>query len=322
MNEYKYKRIQAIDVDTGEVCGNIQLKNNGSEELEMKIVNIKQAKALNEKNLRIKSISEFIAQNEGTYFHLIYKYGVPLMENLQDKCEGNKSNIHIVRFIQLASYVTFGGKLFDNNGNEIKKSSLSKIWDTSNRRSVNDTYKILTECGYVYETKEDYIMINKELVVKGAIEDFKKLRQDDKDLTYTRVFTKNIQALYEGTEPKARKQLANLFKILPYINFKYNIFCSNPTETNESEIKYLSWTDLAKICGIEENNVTRFKKDLMKLKIYGFNTIGQFSTDDKYYICINPKVYYSGDNTDEVYFLYKSFKMLEGTTEKKTRKKH
>ena len=65
MNEYKYKRIQAIDVDTGEVCGNIQLKNNGLEELEMKIVNVKQAKALNEKNLRIKSISEFIAQNEG-----------------------------------------------------------------------------------------------------------------------------------------------------------------------------------------------------------------------------------------------------------------
>lgn len=313
MKEYKYKRIQAIDVDTGEVYGNVQLKNNGSEELEMKAVNVKQAKVLKEKNLRIKSIAEFIAQNEGAYFHLIYKYGVPLMESLQSKCEGNKSNIHMVRFIQLASYVTFGGRLFDNNGNEIKKSSLSKVWKVeNNRKSINETYKLLTECGYIYETKEGYIMISEDLVVKGVIEDFKKLRQDDKDLTYTRVFTKNIQALYEGTEPKARKQLANLFKVLPYINFKYNIFCSNPTETNRANVEYLKWTDLAKICGVEEKNVTRFRNQLLKQEVYGLNTIGQFTSGDDYYICINPKVYYSGDNLESVEFLYKSFEMLEG----------
>lgn len=320
----KYKRVQAIDTDTGEVLGNALIKDNGSEQLVMKVVKENQVKAIKKKTKNNRAIIEHIAENEGSFVHLIYKYGYPLMDSLQSKCEGNKANIHIIRFIQLATFVTFGGKLFDHNGNEIKKSSLSKIWDTSSRNSVNETYKLLTECGYIYETEEGYIMVSEELIIKGAIEDFKKLRKDDKDLTYTRLFSKNIQALYEGTEPKARKQLANLFKVLPYINFKYNIFCSNPTETDENKVEYLNWTDLAKLCGYEDDkNIARFKKDLMKLKIYGFNTIGQFSTDDKYYICINPKVYYSGDSVEVVDFLYRSFKMLEGRRAKSTRiKKH
>jgi len=155
-------------------------------------------------------------------------------------------------------------------------------------------------------------MISEELIVKGAVEDFKRLKKDDKDLTYTRLFTQNIQAMYEGTEPKARKQLANLFKVLPYINFKHNIFCANPTEMDFEKIEFYNWTDLARICGYDETNITKFKRELWKLKIYGYNTIGQFSSGNEYYICINPKIFYSGDNIDDVDFLYKSFKMLEG----------
>lgn len=306
----KYVRIQAIDTDTGKNYGNVQLKK-GSEELILKVVNLKKIEAFKEKKQRISAIAEFISQNEGEYFHLIYKYSVPFMNKLQDECKGNKSNLHMIRLIQLSSYITFGQNLFDYNKNKIKKSSLSKIWKVeNNRKSINETYKILTECGYIYQTEDGYIMINEEVVVKGPMkEKFKKLRKQDKNLTYTRVFKKNIQVLYEGTEPKSRKQLANLFKILPYINFKYNIFCSNPMETNKRNIKYLRWNDLANICGVKKNNVARFKKDLMRLKIYGFNIIKQFSTDNKYYICINPKIYYSGDNLEAIEFLYKSFEM-------------
>ena len=323
-SKYKYKRVQATDLDTGEVLGNALMKSNGSEQLVMKVVKESQVKAFKKKTKNISSIAKHIAENEGSYVHLIYKYGFPLMDKLQSKCEGNKANIHMIRFIQLATFVTFGGKLFDYNGNEIKKSSLSKIWKVeNNRKSVNETYKLLTECGYIYETEEGYIMVSEELIIKAAIEDFKKLRKDDKDLTYTRLFSKNIQSLYEGTEPKARKQLANLFKVLPYINFKHNIFCANPTETDKEKLIFYTWTDLAKLCGYDETNITKFKRELFKLKIYGYDTIGEFKSGNGYYICINPKIYYSGDNIEVVDFLYKSFEMLEGRNKvKKTRKKH
>lgn len=308
MREYKYKRVSAIDTDTGEVLGNVLLKNQ-SEQLVMKAVNEKQVRAIKKKTENKSIIAEHIEQNEGSFVHLIYKYGQPLMDALESKCGGNKANIHIIRFIQLATYSTFGGKLFDSNRNRIKKSSLKTIWDTTSKNSINETYNLLIECGYIYETEEGYIMISDDLIVKGAIDDFKNLKKDDKDLTYTRLFSQNIQSLYEGTEPKARKQLANLFKILPYINFKYNVFCENPTETNENELKLYTWTDLARICGVDALNVTRFKRDLWKLKIYGHNTIGEFLSGDGKAICVNPKVYYSGDNIDDVKNLYVMFKM-------------
>lgn len=117
--------------------------------------------------------------------------------------------------------------------------------------------------------------------------------------------------MYKGTEPKKRKQLANLFKILPYINFKYNVFCANPTETDESKLILYTWTDLARLCSENEKNVTRFKKDLMKLRVYGFEVIGQFETGSGKSICVNPKVYYSGADISEVKHLYSMFRMCD-----------
>lgn len=277
----------------------------------VKISNDNQLSSYCQKKKNIIEIQDHIQKNEGSFVHLIYKYGYPLMDKLQTKCEGNKANIHIIRFLQLATYVTFGGKLFDRKRNEIKKSSLSKIWDTSSRNSINETYNLLKECDYIYEDKEGNILISEDLIVKGEVKDFKKQHKKDINLTFTRLFTQNIQDMYNGTEAKARKQLANLFKILPFINFNHNIFCDNPTEKDKSKLKFLSWTDLALICGVDNKNVTRFKNELFKLKIYGFDTIGEFKSGSGYYICINPKIFYGGNNIEDVSFLYKSFEMLE-----------
>lgn len=306
-----YRRIKAIDTDTGEVLGSVVLKNDG-EELVLKVESTKQKEAIRLKNKQTTEVIEFIQNNEGAYYHLIYKYGYPLFDRLQSYYEGNKANIHIIRFMQLATHITFGGKLYDSNNNEIKKSSLSKIWDTKSRNSVNETYNILKECGYIYETKEGYIMINEDIIVKGAIEDFKKLHKADDSLTYVRIYSNNVRDMYEGTEPKQRKQLANLFKALPYINFKYNIFCMNPTELDFDKLELLNWTDLANICGYEEKkHIAKFKKDLWNLELYNKPTVGQFSCKKGYYIAINPKVYYGGNDVNDVRHLYSSFGLFE-----------
>lgn len=307
----KYNRVQAINVDTGEILGTTYLKTNGNEEVVLKTCNPKQEEAIKEKNKEIESIMKFIEENEGGFIHLLYRYSYPIMTELQNKCSGTNANIHMTRFIVLSTYLTWGNKLFDENRNRIKKSSLSKIWDVKNRNSINQTYNLLKECDYIYETEEGYIMLNQEMVIKGSVKDnFEELRKEYNDLTYTRVFTKNIQDIYRNTDQKQRKLLGNLFKILPFINFKYNVFCTNPTETDEDKIIPMTWTDLARICGYEEkNHVTRFKKDLFKLTIYGYEVIGQFTTKSGYEIVVNPKVYYAGNNVDDVDILYAMFKM-------------
>ena len=221
--------------------------------------------------------------------------------------------------MMLATCLTFGGKLFDDNNNRVKKSSLKNIWDVSNRNSINETYNLLKECNYIYETEEGYIMINEDIVIKGAIDNLEELKKENPRLTYTRVFVDNLKEMYRGTESKQRKHLANLFKILPYVNYKYNVFCANPTETDKKQLELLDWTDLAKICGYNTDNASRLKKDLMKLKIYGYDVIGQFETGSGKTIKVNPKVYYAGDDSEDVKRLYSCdmFDMIEGYAQRK-----
>lgn len=254
-------------------------------------------------------MKEFIENNEGAFVHLIFKYGQPIFRELEEKVQGNKANIHEISFIMLAAHMTFKGNLSDSNGRRIKKSSLGKIWGTSSKNSINETYNVLKECGYIYETEEGYIMINEDIIIKGAVENFKELKKEDNDYTYTRVFVNNVKEMYYGTESRKRKQLANLFKILPYINFKYNVFCMNPKEVDKEKLELLNWTDLAELCGYDKTHVTKFRKDLMNLKVYGYDVIGEFTRSSGKTIIVNPKVYYGGDDVNDVKYLYDLFSM-------------
>lgn len=248
-------------------------------------------------------VKEYKEQNDDAFFHLIFKYGTIIFKELEGKAPGSKCNIHITRFIVLASYITREGNLIDKYGHRIKKSSLKKIWNTENRNGVNETYNLLMECGYIYETEEGYLMINEDMVIKGEIKKYyNELKKQDGRYTYTRIYMDNLRDMYYNTEPKQRKQLANLFKALPYINFKYNVFCENPTETDKTKIKSLSWTDLARICGYDDKKqVARFKKDLLSLKIYEQDVIGEFSHGfNKRSIVVNPAIYYGGIDANDV----------------------
>lgn len=308
----EYKTFELTDKETGEVIGTTKVEVKAGTRVGINATTEEQRDSYKHKKELTEEMKEFIKENEGAFVHLIFKYGVPLFQELESKVPGNKNNIHVIRFMMLATCLTFGGKLFDDNKNEIKKSSLKNIWDVQNRNSINETYNLLMECGYIYETEEGYIMINEEIVIKGAIVNFDELRKEDHRFTYTRVFIDNLKAMYQGTEPKQRKQLANLFKALPYINFRYNVFCSNPTETDMTKIEPLTWTDLARLCGYEEKkNITKFRKDLKSLKIYGHDVIGQFETNSGKTILVNPKIYYGGDDVQDVKYLYDLFDMLE-----------
>lgn len=311
----EYKTYNLTDGETGEVIESKTVEVKPGRRTGISTSTDESRNANKHHQKLVEEIKDAIAEDEGAFFHLIYKYGTVIFKELEEKVSDNKNNIHIIRFMMLAARMTFGGKLFDDNKNRIKKSSLKNIWDVANRNSINESYNLLKECGYIYETEEGYIMINEEIIIKGAITDFiNELRKEDGRYTYTRVFVDNLKAMYYGTESKQRKQLANLFKALPYINFKYNIFCSNPTETDEDKVEPLNWTDLARLCGYEEKkHVTRFKKDLTSLGIYDRSVIGQFETRaGNKVIVVNPKVYYGGNDLNDVKDLQRLFDWADG----------
>lgn len=278
---------------------------------DVEIRNKNQIEAFKKKMEKENAMKEHIMRNEGDFVHFMFSFLQPAFVRLEERCGGNKANIHIIRFIKLTVHLNFNDNLYDNDRNRIKKGNLGKIWDTkNNRKSVYETYDILKEEGFIYETEEGYIMINTELVKKGNMDDYEKLMDKDWRKSYTRLFSENIQQMYNNTNPKNRKQLANLFKAIPYINFKYNVFCENPIETDEDKIIPLKWSDLARLCGYDEKKqLARFKKDFFNLSISGYDVIGQFTSKSGYSIVINPKVFYGGNDIEDVKALYAMFKM-------------
>lgn len=302
------------DINNGEHLGTNTVEAKDTDIVITKVMSPKeydnQIQFAKNKKMLDAEMKEFIENNEGAFVSLIFKYGAVIFKEIEDRAEGNKGNIHVIRFIVLATYQNYKGCLTYSNGKEIKKKDLGKIWDVKDRKGINDTYNILKDCGYLYETEEGNLMINEDIVIKGVIKNkIKELKDDNKSYTCTRLFVDNVREMYNRTESKQRKQLANLFKILPYINFKYNVFCSNPTETDKTKLRLLDWTDLAEICGYNVDNVSRLKKELMKLKIYGYDVIGELNRGSGKTIIVNPHVYYGGDDTNDVKWLYDVFEM-------------
>lgn len=265
------------------------------EEYEAKLQNKKnQSDALIEKNKKTNNMREYLKYNEfGRFFHMIYKYNQPMFEDLRKTVPKSKMNITIVRFTVLVAHMSLYGK--------VKKSMLTEVWDTENRNGINETYKFLLECGFIQEAEDGFITINENIVREKIKDHIKELRKEDKDYTYTRVFCESILKLYNEIAINQRKQLANLYAILPYISFKYNRLCKNPTETDNLKVEPLSWTDLCDKCGYDKKNAFRLRKDLMSLKIKGQGVFIEITGEnDNKVIIVNPHIYYAGDNVNEL----------------------
>lgn len=106
------------------------------------------------------------------------------------------------------------------------------------------------------------------------------------------------------------KKLDIIVKLLPYMNERYNILCSNPDEHVKEYIRPLSWLEIHNILGEEaERTLARTKNTLMKLMIGDKCLLGQVSTNSGYYIVINPHVCYKGKNLEDVKYLYSMVSM-------------
>ena len=278
-----------------EVPEGYNVKFISQEEYDAKLQNKrKQSDALIEKNKQTNNMREYLKDNDfGRYFHMIYKYNQPMFEELRKTVPKTKINITIVRFTVLVAHISLYGK--------VKKSMLKDVWDTENRNGINETYKFLLECRFIQETEDGFITINESIAREKIKDHIKELQKEDKDYTYTRVFCESILKLYYGTEIKQRKQLANLYAILPYINFKYNRLCKNPTETDNLKVEPLNWTDLCDICEYDKKNAFRLRKDLMKIRINRqYILMDTIRGEDVNVIVVNPHIYYAGDHVNEL----------------------
>lgn len=294
----KTNKFAVINKDTGEVVDNISINGTYSgvtvhTQEQDKFNDVR--KILEHKNSGIPVVLE---EKYGNFVHSYFELQEPYLQAIQNKYRGTYANIHIVHFLLLASFVSKNGYIIIN-GNKQRKSGLKNIWQLE-KSNANKEFKMLCSIGYISTDEDDYIKVNQSIVNKGKAH---------RDTTYTRLFSSTIQDLYYTTEPSQRKQLAYIYKLIPYINRYYNIVCSNPTETEMENIRRMDWKDLCAICGYHETQLKRFEEAVTHFRYKGRPLIGQFMVEGRVTIIVNPAAYYAGNDRSQLYYINTLFKL-------------
>lgn len=123
-------------------------------------------------------------------------------------------------------------------------------------------------------------------------------------MSMIKIFSHAVRYLYENTDVRSHKYLAYLYRLIPYINLKYNVLCFNPLETNKHRIKLVSAGELCEIVGMEncKKNEDRLINSMLKLSFYDkskekwsvITVIKRMENDElRQYITINP-LFYAG----------------------------
>lgn len=212
--------------------------------------------------------------------------------NRADEIFPNLKQSNITRIMFIATYLNYDGYLsFDNKrANIINKKNMNEVLKLSSKEFYRFYNEMIEQ--KIFLEKDDKIYLNKKIFTKGET---KKLSTD-----YTRICANGVRALYEQVKPKQHKILAYIFKLLPYVNYQYNIVCKNPFENEQDLVKPYTFQDICDFFGIERRNSTKFRNDLLrfginKKPIIGLVKINNFTLNKIVeYIFINPKVYYRG----------------------------
>lgn len=121
-----------------------------------------------------------------------------------------------------------------------------------------------------------------------------------KNMAAMKIFTHAVRYMYENIDVRTHQYIAYLFRLIPYINLRHNVFCKNPLAADLAEAELLTAKDMCHILGIDETNQSRFVKTLFKLSFVdkGGNersvvrlVIDRKNTEARTFVLINPQFY-------------------------------
>lgn len=213
----------------------------------------------------------------------------------------------LTRLIYIATFVDWKGRLMETEKTLMTKEVLKSKLKLS-RNKFAELFKKLIELNILIEyidKKESQIIyyMNPEYFYKGEID---TKEETYKQKNFTRLFTKQVQYLYENTITRSHKTLSVLFRTIPYLNIKYNIVCKNPTEFSADLINPMSLKELGQILGYSEIGIKKLREDLGNIKTMNNKHVITFASPTSdlrtLKIIVNPKVIYGG----------KDYRVVEG----------
>ena len=219
---------------------------------------------------------------------------------------------YLYRFVILCCYMDYDNSIRYGNSKEgfnyATEKDLEEIWKLSKRETIN-TKKALIEYDLL-RVEGKHLYINQLYCRRGQ-----KVKKIPK--TYlkgsVKMFKDGLLELNEKVDAKQHKRMALFVQLLPYVNYHYNILCSNPNESDLDKVKPLTPKDMCKLVGYDEKHSSRLIKELSQLKINNRYAIAIVLRDgmSKKHIYINPFIYCKTNDAEKLRGIITMFKIEE-----------
>ena len=288
-----------LDRETGEIATGYEIKR------------IRRLSDAQREAKKADSLLEQVTIDNGGYVFALFK------SDLIHIGDGDNAltSADMARLLYLGTYIGWSdGKLRSDNGKVVyTKKHLSQLLGLS-RNKAHDLYVKLIATGVLLEDEQGALYISPRYFYRGK-DIIKKIHEED--VRYTRVFIETVRQLYQVYgKSKSASRLGVLYRILPYINFAYNIVCHNPRESDFEKLQAIPVSDLATILGYAQvreltNTITILKTTTGQPLFCYFG-----SSRNRQGLIVNPYTIYAG-NANTLKLAEDIFKIARSIRQKK-----
>jgi len=219
------------------------------------------------------------------------------------------------RAAYLATYLKYGtDELWASQRARLKRKDLPQALCLST--PVTDRFWGEVKGRFFYRDNAGFVHTTGNALIRGPLAGLEIQREAQ----YQQLYLSAIKELYEKITPQQHRRLGHVLKMLPYLNFEYNILCWNPEETKFERVMPLTVADFCERIGFEVEHAQRLAREYGKMtftvenkstSIWWEEVFCKFMTNGgsiaDAHIYINPRLVYRGSSPRKVAAIGVSF---------------
>lgn len=177
--------------------------------------------------------------------------------------DGLISDTHIARVIYLATFIEYDTNklVFYENGKQnipFTEKDIRQLLKIKDRQTYYDFKKEVLDSGIMTIT-DSGIYMSKDYFNKG--------KDKGNKFYFMKMYIDTIRQLYEQTNTRQHKTLGHLFKLIPFIDYEYNILTNSPNTNDRIKERLMTKKDIAKLLDMDLKTYERVEQQLLKLVI-------------------------------------------------------
>lgn len=234
----------------------------------------------------------------GDFIWSKYQLAQPYIEKL--------SGATITRLMFLATYMDYDGALIADTDRGrgrtkiyLSRKDIQRLLKLGNKTFIR-FWNELTDNDLISEKDERYYL-SQSMFAKGNVDKKVLSIMAENNYYITRLYNNAIREIYSKAKVSTHTTLSYIFKMIPFVNRKYNVLCFNPLEEDFDKIEYMTVGDFCEQVGYDRSQASRlfhelYKPTFMTKKGERFAVryvSGKDLRKGSFYIFVSPYVYYA-----------------------------